>query len=1220
MILLAHDGTIKIDTKLDKSGVESGLSSLKSIASKSFAAIGAAAAVGIGAAVKAGMDFESAFAGVKKTVDATDAQLAALESGIRRLSNVMPTSAVEIAGVAEAAGQLGIQTDNILAFTETMVMLGDATNMSAETAATTLARFANITGMSQDNFDRLGATIVALGNNFATTEAEIADMALNIASAGTQVGMSEAQIMGFATALSSVGMEAQAGGTAISKLMIDMQLATETGGEALNQFAHVAGMSAEQFSQAFQEDAASAVSSFLTGLSDTERLGKNAISVLDEMGISEVRLRDTILRAANSGELFTEALQTGTRAWEENTALVNEAKQRYETLESKLGMLKNALVDLGISIYQSLEEPLKNAVLSASDMISGLQEKFSNNGFSGLIDQIGMIITQISTNIASHAPSMIGAATQLIQALINGISDNLPALTQAAANIITSIVKGITALLPSILNLGKNLIVSILNGIRQAIPEIVSAVPEIISAITETFAIGMPEMIESGMQLMLGLAEGIVNAIPDLISRLPEIIASITEGISSSLPEIVETGVQIIMQLAAGIIQALPELVVQLPNIIFAIANGINSMVGSLIECGVQIVHGIWDGIISAAGTVVEAVSHAVTNAISAAKNAASQAFDVGASIISGMVSGVISKVQSLWNAAKNAVMGAINAAKSALNINSPSRVTRDEIGKPMIDGVAGALANGAAGLAASFSGSVIGAVKSVKNRMKIHSPSRVTYDELGVPLIEGVAIAISDHAYEVSEAFENALSDLDLLRDYDIISEAEYYNRLETLRDEHVKAGTEDWHKYTLELLKFDKDQAEKAYEIAERKYEKGEYNEKQYYAELTRIRDQYFNQNTNAWNAFNDRILEDVLGRYNDHIAELKDQITESFQEIADASISSFKEIKSAEDALAGRLKSYGSLIETHTYTGLGENGGDLVITKLADLSEQTKELDAYNDALLQIRERAGDDRSKSLFNLLRDMDIGEAVQAANLLLDASDEEFNKYVDAHNKKDETIGSIANNLYQSEYTEAANAATKAFNTELKKIKGQFEELYSEIPPEFFECGLESAEQFSAGFVEKEFDKYVDSYNEYKEKVGESAHDLYQDNYTETANAASEAFDAELEKIKAQLEEVYGEIPPGFFECGLESAEQFGAGIMEKLNDVFENVRVSISSFMAGFSPQFALGIGGAAAAAQGSQTYAPTYQIYNPTGDANAAIQAAKRREQLDRLRGMSG
>ena len=273
---------------------------------------------------KAAIDFESAFAGVKKTVDATDAQLATLEKGIRDMAKEIPASATAIAGVAEAAGQLGIETDNILGFTRVMIDLGEATNLTADEAATALARFANITQMSQKDFDRLGSVIVDLGNNLATTEAEIVAMGMRLAGAGSQIGLSEAQIMALAGALSSVGIEAEAGGSAFSKVMIDMQLAVEKGGAKLENFAKVAGMSSQDFQKAFKEDAAGAIIAFIKGLSTAEERGMSAIKILDDMGISEVRLRDALLRSAGASDVFTDSLAMGTKAWEENTALTKE--------------------------------------------------------------------------------------------------------------------------------------------------------------------------------------------------------------------------------------------------------------------------------------------------------------------------------------------------------------------------------------------------------------------------------------------------------------------------------------------------------------------------------------------------------------------------------------------------------------------------------------------------------------------------------------------------------------------------------------------------------------------------------------------------------------------------------------------------------------------------------------------------------------------------------
>ena len=307
----------------------------------------AAASAGV---FKFAKDYESAFAGVRKTTDATEAEYQKLNKGIRQMSKEMPASAVSIAQVAEAAGQLGIKKEDILKFSKTMVDLGVATNLTATEAATSLARFSNIMGTSANDVDRLGSTIVHLGNNTATTEREIVEMGMRLAGAGKQVGLTEAQVLGLAAAMSSVGIEAEMGGSAMSKLLIKMKLATTQGGKALEEFASASGVSASKFKQAFEQDASQALLMFLKGLKNASAQGKSAIEILDEMDISEVRLRDTILRAAESNEKFGETLNIANQGWRENTALQKEAQQRYKTTESQLQIAKNKLVDIAITL------------------------------------------------------------------------------------------------------------------------------------------------------------------------------------------------------------------------------------------------------------------------------------------------------------------------------------------------------------------------------------------------------------------------------------------------------------------------------------------------------------------------------------------------------------------------------------------------------------------------------------------------------------------------------------------------------------------------------------------------------------------------------------------------------------------------------------------------------------------------------------------------------
>ena len=447
------DGKVIIETLLDTHGLEKGLSSVSKVTIASLAGIGTALTALGGTALKVGIDFESAFTGVRKTVDATEEQFAQLEKSIRDMAKSMPESASQIAQVAEAAGQLGIKVQNIESFTKSMVMLGDSTNMTSDEAATALARLANITGMPQTQFDKLGSVIVALGNNFATTESEITAMGLRLAGAGHQVGMSEAQIMSFSAALSSVGIEAEMGGSAFSKVMVQMQLAAEKGGESLDNFAKVAGMSSEEFRQAFKDDAAGAITSFITGLSKCEERGTSAIAVLDDMGITEVRMRDALLRAAGASDVFTDALQLGNEAWEENTALTNEANTRYATTESKLKILKNNLVDLGITAFQKFKEPFREALDTVLENVNKLGESLNNGELGASVDRLaiafGNFVKSASTVITNVLPLLISGFAWimenggLIASIIAGIGAAM--LTMNVANMIMSVVKAFQA-------------------------------------------------------------------------------------------------------------------------------------------------------------------------------------------------------------------------------------------------------------------------------------------------------------------------------------------------------------------------------------------------------------------------------------------------------------------------------------------------------------------------------------------------------------------------------------------------------------------------------------------------------------------------------------------------------------------------------------------------------------------------------------------------------
>lgn len=409
------DGSVIIDVEADLSKFNASLSKIAKAGTVALGAIGVSAGLLVKQVVDVGVGFESAFAGVKKTVNASAQELEGFRKEILNLSTDIPQTANEIANIAEAAGQLGIKNDALMGFTRTMADLGVATNMGATEAATTLARFANITQMSQKDFDRLGSTIVELGNNLATTEAEIADMALNIAGAGHQVGMTEPQILALSAALSSVGIEAAAGGTAMSTLMIEIKKATVLGGKDLEKFANVANMSAKDFKDAFEKDAGKAIQTFIEGLGSASERGVDAIALLNDAGLTEVRMTRALLNAANASDVFSSSFDLANKAWEENTALTKEAAQRYETTESKMQILNNTIAKAGITAFEKFKEPFKAALDTGIDSVNELTNSLENG-------RLGQSVDNVAKSFSDLVSTIIKVGTKALPPLIDGLA------------------------------------------------------------------------------------------------------------------------------------------------------------------------------------------------------------------------------------------------------------------------------------------------------------------------------------------------------------------------------------------------------------------------------------------------------------------------------------------------------------------------------------------------------------------------------------------------------------------------------------------------------------------------------------------------------------------------------------------------------------------------------------------------------------------------------
>jgi len=343
---------------------------------KSFLVVGAVVA-GVGIAMttaffnaaKTAADYESAFAGVRKTVDATEEEFAELSDEILNLSTVIPVSAIELAKIAEIGGQLGIAKENLIEFTRTIADLAVSSNIAGESGALMVAQFMNITGTPQEEVRNLASAIVDLGNNTATTENDILELATRIAAAGELAGMTEGDILGIAAALASVGVKAAMGGTAISQTIRAMNDDFLAGEQQMTDWADVAGMTAEEFHKMWSEKPAEALAAFVLGLKKMREEGKSVTTQVEELGLKGLRLADVMGRATLSADLFKDAIHRGNTAFVENSALTEESEKRYATFQSKVQMVKNSFELLKIEVGNELLPTLARLLDKTKEII-----------------------------------------------------------------------------------------------------------------------------------------------------------------------------------------------------------------------------------------------------------------------------------------------------------------------------------------------------------------------------------------------------------------------------------------------------------------------------------------------------------------------------------------------------------------------------------------------------------------------------------------------------------------------------------------------------------------------------------------------------------------------------------------------------------------------------------------------------------------------------------
>lgn len=1021
--------------------------------------------------IEASVGFESAMASVKRTVGGTDEEISAMGDDFKEMSTTMPITASELAQIASAAGQLGIARENVVAFAEIMGKLATTTDLTAESAATLLAQFANITTLDPEDYDRLGATVASLGDATATTASKIVEMSQGMAASASIAGFSEREILAYSAAVGSLGIEAQAGSTAMSTLIQTIYKAVETESDSLEQFASVANMTVAEFTKAFREDAAGAIAQFISSLSDVERNGSSAIVILDELGITNQRQLKAIQGLSEAGGLLVNTIAQANQAWEENTALTEKAGVMYETTESKLAMCENAFNNVKVAIGDDLKPVLDDLADAGTDAFSWAAEFVEEH------PEVTSAISAVTAGVGVLTVTVTGytVATKVAIPLITDFNAALAANpVGATALAITTLVAAVgtfIATLPEATNETEELLES-LSASQKAFEETTSSIQksshDTLSMVTALESLAAVEVKSTAQkQAMADMVAQLNQAVPELSLAYDEL----NDSLSMTAEDIRAVAqAQAEQQLREAEISRLSELYVEQAQI----ATDLVAAEYQLEEAQAALTAAQEAGTYGTAGyeAETEGLQAAVLNAqksvneLTAAQSENQAAVDAlegkyedtartieetgeTAKTVAERITELTSGLEDLLKGTKNLVseMDALSAAlQEQREAGSLSLSTTLDLVEA---GYAAALSINRETGAVTLNKEAYIAIAAAKLDEQIASlQTQQTSIQTAIQLKqEAMAVLTDAWAYAELKAAKDELEGLE--------GQSKAYEAqiaaLEKLKASlgnvttATKAGTSASKQAQTQA---EKDLASYRELKATLDHEKAMnlVSERDYYAKLKEYRDRYLTDDDNLDEY---RQITEQIYSYDKSLVDAEAALWEEASEALTSELENrIATIQDAKDKMVRNLADYGDL-----FTIKDDK------MSLGSLQDQIDAINAYEAALTALEEKGASD---SLMNEVLAMDVDEATEYARQLISMTEDQWEEYNALWEEKQQRAIEVAQKFYQDQLD--------ALSTEYDDKLG---EALSELTDTAYTSGMDTAQGLIDGLAARESALYT---------------------------------------------------------------------------------------------------------------------------------------------------
>lgn len=351
-------------------------------------------------------------------------------------------------------------------------------------------------------------------------------------------------------------------------------------------------------------------------------------------------------------------------------------------VQSIIGLIQTIINNFATNVPLVVNAGLQLIMALITGIVQALPQLISS-----AVLTIQTMITTLSTAIATYLPQIIQAGIQLILSLIQGIVTALPQIVQSIITLITTVLETILTQLPVILTAGIQILQALIQGIMTMLPQLIEMVITLISTVFDMLVANLPMIIQAGIQLLNSLIDGVLSMLPQLITMTISLITRVMDIILDNLPMIISAGMELLVALVNGIAKALPQLVEMAVALIIAVVGTLLEHLPEIISAGVEILVALIEGLIDTIPTLVGAIPKIVKAIFNAFGDV--DWSSIGMDIIKGIGKGLTEMTGWIKDKVGGIAKGLISKAQNVLDINSPSKVFADQVGKFIPQGIA---------------------------------------------------------------------------------------------------------------------------------------------------------------------------------------------------------------------------------------------------------------------------------------------------------------------------------------------------------------------------------------------------------------------------------------------------------------------------------------------------------------------------------------------------